>query len=128
MFLGPGLSKLECEFQDAINTDPRHHGLLGDELAIGIGEHPSADRRILAFGVFSDYPEIDVARLSVGQRRWHAWHQPYRPEIDVLIELPPELDERSPQRNVTRNFRGPADRAEIDGVVFSDQFFPILRH
>ena len=118
----------EGEFQDTIDADAAHHGLLGDEFAVGIREHPTAYGRVLAFGVFAHHPEIDVAGLAVGERRRHARHQPHRSEVDVLIEFPAELDQRSPQRNVIGNFRRPADRAEIDRVVLADLFLPVLRH
>ena len=43
MLLRPRLRQLEREFQDAIDADPGHHGLLGDEFALGIREHAAAD-------------------------------------------------------------------------------------
>ena len=94
----------------------------------GAGEHLAADRGIFALGVLAHHPEVDVAGLSVGERRRHAGHQPHRAQIDVLIELAAEQDERAPQRDVVGNFRRPADRAEIDRVVLADLFLPVVRH
>src|SRR3984893_13594018 len=128
VLLGPRLRQFERELQDAIDADPGHHGLLRDEFAVGIGKHPPADRGIFAFGVFAHHPEIDIAGFSVGQRRRHARHQPHRPEIDVLVELPAKLYQRTPQGNVIRDLRRPADRAEIDRVVLADFRLPVLRH
>ena len=78
----------------------------------GAGEHLAADRGIFALGVLAHHPEVDVAGLAVGERRRHAGHQPHRAQIDVLVELAAEQNERAPQRDVVGNFRRPADRAE----------------
>jgi hypothetical protein len=51
---------------------------------------------IFAFGILAHHPEIDVAGLAIGKRRRHAGHQPHRPQIDVLVELAAELDQRAP--------------------------------
>src|SRR5206468_11297378 len=39
----------------------RHHGLLGDELTVGVREHAAADGGILTFGVFAHHPEVHIA-------------------------------------------------------------------
>ena len=83
---------------------------------------------IFALGVLAHDAEIDVAGLAVGQRRRHAGHQPHRAQIDVLVELAAELDQRAPQRNVIGHLRRPADRAEEDRVVPADLVLPVLRH
>ncbi len=127
-FFGARLRQLEREFQDAVDADPRHHRLLRDEFARGIREHAAADRGIFALGVLAHHPEIDVAGLAVGQRRRHPRHQPHRAQVDILVELAAKLDQRPPQRNVIGNFRGPADRAEIDRVMLADLLFPVVRH
>ena len=99
-----------------------------DEFTVGVREHAAADGGIFALGVLAHHPEIDIAGLAVGERRRHARHQPHRAQIDVLVELAPEFDQRAPQRNVIGDFRGPADRAEIDRVVLADLRLPVLRH
>ena len=66
--------------------------------------------------------------LRPDERRRHARHQPHRAQIDVLVELAAEQDERAPQRDVIRHLRRPADRAEVDRVVLADLLLPVLRH
>ena len=85
--------KLEGEFEHAIDADARQHCFLHHHLALGAGEHAAADGRVFAFGILAHHPEIDIARLAVGERRRHAGHQPHRAQIDVLIELTAEQNE-----------------------------------
>ena len=66
--------------------------------------------------------------LRPASGRRHAGHQPHRAQVDVLVELAPELDQRAPQRDVVRHRRRPADRAEEDRVVPADLLLPVLRH
>jgi len=103
-------------------------GLLHHDFAVGAGKRPPADRRIFAFGVLAHDPEIDVAGLPIRERRRHARHQPDGTQIDVLVELAAEQNERAPQRDVVRHLGGPADRAEEDRVVLADLVLPVLRH
>ena len=128
MLLRPRLREVEGIFQDAIDADARHHRLLGDEFAVGAGEHATADRRIFAFGVFTHDPEIDIAGIATDQRARHARHQAHRTQIDVLVELATELDQRAPQRDVIRNLGRQADGAEIDRVMRADLVLPVVRH
>ncbi len=121
-------SELKGELQHAIDADTAHHRLLHHDLALGAAEHAAADRGILALGVLAHDPEVDVAGLSSRQRRRHARHQPHRTQVDVLVELAAEQDQRAPQRNVIRDLRRPADRAEVDRVVLADLFLPVVRH
>ncbi len=116
-FLGVLRGEFEGKFEHAVDADARQHGFLHHHFALGAGKDAAADRGILALGILAHHPEIDVAGLPVGERRRHAGHQPHRTEIDVLIELAAELDQRAPQRDVIGNFRRPADRAEEDRVV-----------
>jgi hypothetical protein len=99
-----------------------------DHLAVGVRKHASADGGIFALGIFAHHPEIDIAGLAVGERRRHAGHQPHRAQVDVLVELAPEFDQRAPQGNVIRDFRRPTDRAEIDRVMLADFRLPVFRH
>src|SRR6185369_11657060 len=61
--------------------------------------------------------------LRLASRR-HARHQPHGPQVDVLVELAPEFDQRAPQRDVVRDFRRPADGGEIDRIVLADLVLP----
>ena len=120
--------ELKGKFQHAVDADAGEHRLLHHHFALGAGKDAAADRGIFALGVLAHHPEIDVAGFSIGQRTRHAGHQPHRAQIDVLIELAAELDQRAPQRNMVGNFRRPADRAEEDRVVSADLVLPVLRH
>ena len=102
-------------------------GLLNDDLVVGALEHPSADRRVLAFVVLAHDPEVDVAGLAAGERRADPGHQPHRPQVDVLLELPADRDQQAPERDVIGHVRK-ADRAEKDRVVVADLREPVVRH
>ena len=127
-FFGVLRASSKANLQDAVDADAGEHRLLHDELALGAPEHAAADGGILTFGILPHHPEIDVAGLAIGERRRHAGHQPHRPQIDVLVELAAELNERAPQRDVIGNFRRPADGAEEDRVMAADLVLPVLRH
>ena len=127
-FFGVLRASSKANFSTRSTPMRRHHRLLHDHLALGAGEHAAADRRIFALGVLAHHPEVDVAGLAVGERRRHAGHQPHRAQIDVLVELAAEQDERAPQRDVVGDFRRPADRAEEDRVVLADLVLPVVRH
>ncbi len=128
MFLAPALGQIEGVAQDAVDADAAHHGFLHDDLALGAGIHLAADRGIFALGVFAHDEEIDIAGLAAGERRWNARHQAHRPQVDILVELAAELQERAPERDMVRHGFRPADGAEEDRVVAADLRLPVLRH
>ena len=128
MLLAAALREIEGVAQDAVDADAAHHRLLHHDLALGARIHLAADRGIFALGVLAHDEEIDVARLAVGQRRWHARHQAHRTQIDILVELAPELQQRAPQGNVIRHRLRPADGAEEDRVMAADPRLPVVRH
>ena len=123
--------ELERVAQDAVDALAREDGLLEHDLALGALEHAPADRRVLALGVLAHDDEVDVAGLAVGERRRDARHQPARPQVDVLVEAAPELDQRAPQRHVVGHGRRPADRAVVDrleaATASSNQSSGIMR-
>ena len=127
-FFGRDCASSNANFRMRSTPIARHHRLLRHEFTVGVREHAAADGGIFALGIFAHHPEIDIAGLAVGERRRHAGHQPHRAQIDVLVELAPEFYQRAPQGNVIRDFRRPADRAEIDRVVLADFRLPVLRH
>jgi hypothetical protein len=57
---GSFLGELEGVLEDSVNTDSGHDGVLNDKLSIGAGEHLSTDGRVLALGIFTNDPEIDI--------------------------------------------------------------------
>jgi hypothetical protein len=97
VFFFASLCEVEGEFQDSIDAYAGHHGLLNDNFAVGARKDSAADGRVLAFGVFADHEKVDVARLATCEWARYAGHQANRPEVDVLIKLPAELDQRSPE-------------------------------
>src|SRR5262249_37501247 len=99
-----------------------------EALALGAGEPAAADRGVLALGVLAHDEEVDVARLAAGERTGHPRHQPHRPQVAVLVDLAPELDQRAPQRDVVGDLLRPSDRAEEDRIVLADLLLPVLRH
>ncbi len=96
-FLSRLCCEIEGEFQDAVDAYAGHHGLLNDDFAVGAGKDFAADGGVLAFGVFANDEEVDVARLATGEWARDAGHQANGAEVDVLIELAAELDQRSPE-------------------------------
>src|SRR6185369_14404274 len=99
----------------------------------GAGVHAPADAGVLAFGVFAHDVHVDFARLAgtavaAHHRRDDPRHQSGRPQVDVLVELAPEQQQRTPQRHMVRYFFGPADGAEVDRVVTANLVLPVVRH
>src|SRR5207244_4841053 len=109
--------QLEGEAKDPVDALAREHRLLEHDLALGAFEHATADRRVLAFGVLAHDDEVDVARLAVGERARDSRHQAARAQVHVLIEAATPLYQRTPERNVIGDARGPAYRAEEHRIV-----------
>jgi hypothetical protein len=122
------LCQLEGELEHPVDAVTAHDRLLDNDLALGVREHAAADRGILAFRVLANDPEVDVAGLAARKRAGDTRHETDRAQVDVLIELAPEQDQRPPQGDVIRHDVRPADRAEVNGVVPADLVLPVLRH
>jgi len=114
--------------EDAVHAQPGEYRLLDGHFALGAFEHAASHRRILAFGIFSHDQEVDVTRAAVGQRRGNAGHQPRGPQVDVLVELAADLDQRSPYRFVVRHEVRRTHGAEVDGIVAANLLLPVLGH
>ena len=106
----------------------REDRLLDHDLALGALVHHAAERRVFALGVLAHDEVVDVARLAARERAGHAIEQAHRAQVDVLVELAPELQQRTPQRDVVGHRRGPADRAEVDRIDAGELLLPVLRH
>ena len=128
MLFRPALRQFEGEFQHPVNAGAAHHRFLNDNFALGPLEHAPADRRIFALGILADDIEIDIPRHAFGKRRGHPGKKPDRPQIDILVEFPPEFQQRAPERDMVRNFLRPADSAEEQRVMAADPGFPVFRH
>ncbi len=128
MFARAFLGQFERVFQDAINAGARHDGFLNDDFTVRAGIHLAADRGIFAFGVLAHDIEINITRFATGKGGWHAGHQFGRAQIDVLVKVTPEHDQRSPQRNMVRHRFRPADRTKEDRIVGFDLSAPVIWH
>ena len=78
----------------------------------------AADAAVQVFGVLADDDEVDVLRSLAGQRGFDAGEQLHRAQIDVLIELEPQLQQQAFFEDAGRHV-GMADRAEEHGVELS---------
>jgi hypothetical protein len=96
-------------------------------LVVGALEHAAADRAVLALGVLAHHPEIDLARLAVGQRRRHALEQAHGTQVHVLVEVATDRDQQAPERNVIGNAR-PTDGAEEDALESLELLHAVVRH
>src|SRR6185437_9866737 len=99
--------------------------LLHDHFARRALEHHATDVGILALGVLAHDQEIDIAGGAAGKRTGHAVEGAHGPQIDVLVELTPELEDGAPERDVIGYRSRPAHRAEIDRVHAGEALFPV---
>jgi len=128
VLLRPLSGQFECEFQNPINSLSGKARLLKYDFAFSPFVHAAADAGILALGVLAHDEEVDVARLAIGQRRADARHEAAGPQVHVLVELAPELDQHAPQRDVIGHGGRPSHGAEEERVVLTDQLLPTRRH
>jgi hypothetical protein len=124
----PRARQLERKLQQPLAADAREDRRLRDEFALGARVHHAAHRRVLAFRVFAHDHHVDVARLAARQRARHAVEQARRPQVDVLVEVAPELDQRAPQRDVVGHGRRPAHRTEEQRVHAFEPAPPVVGH
>ncbi len=111
-----GLAReLEGELQHAIDALAREHRLLHRHLVLGALEHAATELAVLALGVLAHHPEVDVARLAVGERRRHALEQAHGAEVHIFVEVATDRDQEAPQRDVIGHAR-PADGAQEDAL------------
>ena len=112
----------------AVGALAREHRLLQHHLALGAFEHDAAQRGVLALGVFTHHVVVDVAGLAAGQRAGHTVKQAHRAQVDVLVELTAELEQRSPERDMVGHGGGPADGAEQNGIKALQLGLPVVGH
>ena len=129
----PAPGQFEGVLQHPVGTEARVDRLLDHDLAIGAGVHDAAQIGVFALGVLAHDEEIDLAGparppLRIDQRAGHAFEQPHRAQVDVLVELAPKLEQRAPQRHVVGHPCRPADRTEKNRVHALQLTFPVVRH
>lgn len=127
MLLGPRLREVERVLEHAVDARARHDRLLHDGLAVRALEDLAADAAVLALGVLAHDPEVDVARLPARQGAFHARHQPRRPQVDVLVELAPELQQAAPEADVVGHLVRHAHGAEVQRVELRQRGVPVCR-
>ena len=96
MFLRSAAREFESEADDPVDAAAGEDAFLDHGFLLGAFEDPTADARIFAFGVFAYHQEVDVANLASAQRRRNTRHQAHRPQVNVLIELASQLEQRAP--------------------------------
>ncbi|MCP1678337.1 hypothetical protein J2T31_001052 [Kerstersia gyiorum] len=125
---GARTCQLEGVAQDAVGALAGEDRLLDNQFAVRPFEQTAAQIGVFAFRVFAHDEEVDVSGLAACQRARHAFEQAYRPQVDVLVEFTPELQQRTPEGNVVGHTLGPADGAEVDGVIALQLAFPVVGH
>src|SRR5256885_354012 len=103
------LGQVEGVLEQALGTLARVDRFLDHDLAVRALVHDAAQRGVFAFGVLAHHVVVDVAGLAAGQRAGHALEQAHGAQVDVLVELAAELEQRAPQRDMVGHGGGPAD-------------------
>lgn len=119
---------LESEAQHTVGAVAGEHRLLHHHLALGTLEHRAAHRGVLALGVFAHDQHVDVAGGPASERGWHAIEEARRAQVDVLVELAPELEQRAPQGDVVWHRLRPAHGAEVDRIDTGKLVLPVVGH
>ena len=122
------LRQVEGELQQAVGAVARVDRLLDHDLAVRALVHDAAQRRVFALGVLAHHEVVDIAGLAAGQRAGHALEQTHGAQVDVLVELAAELQQRTPQRNVIGYGRRPAHGAEEDRIHARQLRLPVVGH
>src|SRR5690606_11917345 len=123
--------ELESVTQYTVHAMARHHGFLDHDLARCAGVHAPAHAAVLALGVLAHDDHVDLAGLTrraiaADHRCGDPGHEARGAQVDVLIELAAEHEQRAPQRDVIGHLVGPAHGAEVDGVVAADLLLPVV--
>ena len=99
-----------------LDAVPGVEALLGRDLGGGAAVQDAARTGVEALGALADHHEVDLARLHRTQRARCSRPEAGRPQVDVLVEVEPQL-EQQPALQHPRRYRRVADRAEQDRVV-----------
>jgi hypothetical protein len=127
MLLRPFLRQFERILEHAIDAVAPEGRGLHHRLPSAPFENSSADRGVLSLGIFAHHRELDIANLSVGQRRLDPRHKADGPQIDIKVELAAHRNEQLPQRNMIRHTRKTAG-AEKNRVVMANHPGTVFRH
>jgi len=127
-FAWAALRQFEGVAQDPVHAAAGKDRLLNHHFMLGAFIGAPAEGGIFAFGIFAHHVKIDIAGLFTRQRAGDAGEQTHRTQVDVLVKLTAELQQRPPQRNVVGNGIRPADGAEVDGIEALQLLAPVVRH
>ena len=117
VFVTSFTGKLERVAQDTINAPTCKNAFLYYDLRFRISVQAPTNFRVLAFIVFSHHKKIDVVRPAIAQGRCYSLEQSYRAQIDVLLHLSPDRDQKSPQRYMIGHTGKPYGTQEYRIVV-----------
>ena len=127
LFLVARHGQLEGEAHDAFHAAAGEHGSLDGDFFRLLMVDESAHLSVLAFGVFADHHEIDLAALGPGERRPDAWIEIRRAHVGELIEGAPDGEQQAVEGEMVGDV-GVADGAEQDGVAGLQQIDGPGRH
>ena len=127
-FAWAAFRQFEGVAQDPVHAAAGKDRLLNHHFMLGAFIGAAAKGGIFAFGIFAHHVKINIAGLFTRQRAGDAGEQAHRAQVDVLIELAAELQQRPPQRNVVGNGIRPADGAEVDSIEALQLLAPVVRH
>jgi hypothetical protein len=97
------------------------HGHLVGRALLQVSAHAAVE----VLGVLADHDEVDVLGAAAGQRRLHARQQLHGTQVDVLVELEPQVEQQALLEDA-RSHAGMADRPEEDGILAPQQVEPAL--
>src|SRR6476620_5509304 len=91
---------------------------------------PTRDITVSCMTISRSVPGYMLPRTAVAahDRGDDVGHQARWAQVDVLVELAAEQQQRAPQRHVVRDLLGPADGAEEQSVMATDLVLPVVRH
>src|ERR1700756_1398971 len=116
--LFPFACQFEGEAKYAIDAAPRKDRLLHRHFVLCSFIKAAANIGVLAFVIFANDGEIDLARLPIFQRRFDSCEKPHGTKIHVLAECTADWNKKPPKRYVVRN-AGMTYGAEENGVEWA---------
>src|SRR5699024_4519805 len=121
----PRSGQPEGMFHRLLRRAFREHVVLYGNLVLPL-VHPAADRTVFAFAVFTDDHNIEILRVQ--KRRADAVENLRRTDIDLKLELPPDLEEQPPQGNMIGHFRCIAHHSEKYTVRLAEPLHSVRSH
>ncbi|SBK56040.1 Uncharacterised protein [Klebsiella pneumoniae] len=95
-FAWAAFRQFEGVAQDPVHAAAGEDRLLNYHFMLGAFIGAPAQGGIFAFGIFAHHVKIDIAGFFTRQRAGDTGEQAHRAQVDVLIELAAELQQRPP--------------------------------